>query len=268
MAIIDTFKIISVTKSQVNFSYSYKSEAFDDGPSYDEEFREESGFSWNFSTVGGTSSSSPCNYTMGGAGNDTYALKATLTYNYSIGKYIYSSDPSSSKIAYFGYKLSNAEREQEFTTYKITYSRSSSNDIEDTEGNIIYYAYIKRTYETEKKYNGTNLSTSTSTTLNFYPHPATFTFANCVSGKTWKIDDGLDSLITNINNFQKQAQQWKSWKGQFSAAACPDFSDSSNYITAAQMNAVYTYVNKGTPWSPGDQISAAMFNDLATAINN
>ena len=268
MATIGTFTITSVVKSQVNFSYSYKSEAFDDGPNYGREFREESGFSWSFSTTGGTSTSSPCNYTMGGTGNNTYALKATLTYKYSIGTYIYSSNASSSELVYFRYRLDDEDKEEEFTTHKITYSRSSSDDIEDSEGNIAYYAYIERIYETIKKYNGTNLSTSTSKTLNFYPHPATFTFTNCAPGKTWNIANGLDSLITNINDFQKQAQQWKSWKGQSSATACPNFSDSSNYITAAQMNAVYTYVNKGAPWSPGDQISAAMFNDLATAINN
>jgi hypothetical protein len=34
------------------------------------------------------------------------------------------------------------------------------------------------------------------------------------------------------------------------------------------MNAVYDYVGEGTPWEVGDDISAAMFNDLATAINS
>ena len=260
MATIHTFNITSVAKSQINFSYSYKSEAYNDGPDYRETFREESGFVWSFTTTGGTSSNSPCNYTMGGTGNSIYTLKATLTYNYSTGYYgwvFISSRSNTNKTSVPDDVIGD--------TYKYEYEI----DKRWTEDGETYYNYTRYYYETEKKYNVINASASISKTLTFYPHPVTFTFANCVSGKTWKIDNGLNSLITNINDFQKYAQQWKSWKGQSSASTCPSFFDSSNCITAVQMNAVYDYVvNKKDLWNSGDEISAAMFNDLATAINN
>jgi hypothetical protein len=131
---------------------------------------------------------------MGGTGNNTYALKATLTYKYSIGYYNWTLISSRS----YTNKTSVPD-----DVIKDTYKYEYEIDKRWTEKGETYYNYTRYYYETEKKYTATGLSTSTSTTLNFYPHPAIFTFANCASGKTWKIEDGLDSLITNINDFQK-----------------------------------------------------------------
>lgn len=258
MAQISEFSINSVDTDRINFNYGYDTNIYDN---YWEggTFRTENGYSWKFSTTGGSSTYSPCLYDKGGSGQTLYDLKAELTYKYSEGYYDWSL--YSQRKYYDKLSVPNNEYGED---YQIIYKIDDYRIEEDK----IYYDYTRYYYVLKEFYVKENVSETLAKSLSFYPHPAIFTFANCASGKIWKIDDGLDSLITNINDFQKQAQQWKSWKGQSSATVCPNFSDSSNYITAAQMNAVYEYVNKGKPWNPGDQISAAMFNDLATAINN
>lgn len=100
----------------------------------------------------------------------------------------------------------------------------------------------------------------------FYTQPEKFVFINCESGKQWLVENGINSLITNIEDFADAATAWKKWKNQSSQSSCPSFF-SNDKITATQMNAVYQYVGLSEKWNSGDQISAAMFNNLANQIN-
>lgn len=102
-------------------------------------------------------------------------------------------------------------------------------------------------------------------TKDIYPRPANFTFNNCESGKQWKVDEGINSLITNIQDFYLYATQWKSWKQQSAANQCSQF---DSPISAARMNEISNYVGASGSYSQGDKVSAAMFNNLASAINN
>lgn len=112
-------------------------------------------------------------------------------------------------------------------------------------------------------------SWSKSSSFSFYAPPSNFTFTNCATGKQWKIDAGLNSLITNISDFPLHAQKYKQWEHQTSQSACPSFfpSGSGSKLTATNLNAVYNYVKGTQPYSAGTKISAEMFNALASATN-
>lgn len=259
MATINNFKITSVNKNQVNFFYNYEEDTWD-VKTYGGTFRDESSYGWTFSTTGGSSSSSPCNYTPSGEGALTYTLKAILSYYYNEGYYDWERD--SYKKYYDQLRVPN---NNSGGTWKVEY-------VVDywwiDEAGVRYYDYTEYYYTLKKIYQANNKLEQKEMSVTFYPHPAEFTFTGCTSGARWKIDDGLDSLITNIEEFQPRAQQWKSWKNQSAAGTCPSFANSEGYLAASSMNSVYNYVGKGTPWKVGDEISAAMFNDLATAINS
>lgn len=103
-------------------------------------------------------------------------------------------------------------------------------------------------------------------TLTYYKSPEKFNFENCVSGKQWRVDSGINSLIRNINSFPAYATQWKAWKDQPNLSSpCPNF---DSPLSANNLNSIYAYVGKTGNFNPGDPISAAMFNDLADVINN
>ena len=102
-------------------------------------------------------------------------------------------------------------------------------------------------------------------TFTYYKSPATFNFANCERGNQWRVDAGINSLITNINSFPAYATQWKAWKYQSNPSHCPSF---DSPLSANNLNSIYAYVGKTGNFNPGDPISAAMFNGLADVINN
>lgn len=104
----------------------------------------------------------------------------------------------------------------------------------------------------------------------YYPHPASFSFTNCVAGNKWRIDEGINSLITNINSFQGYAKQRMAWKGQATAELddCPSLFNSDNRISAVQLNAVYKYLGKTTSYQSGEKLSAAMLTGIADLIND
>lgn len=101
-------------------------------------------------------------------------------------------------------------------------------------------------------------------TFTYYKSPATFNFENCESGKQWRVDYGINSLITNINSFPAYATQWKAWKYQSNPSSCPSF---DSPLSANNLNQIYTYVGLTGNFSSGDPISADMFKGLANAIN-
>lgn len=106
----------------------------------------------------------------------------------------------------------------------------------------------------------------TQTVGTYYKSPKKFNFENCVSRKQWRVDAGINSLITNINSFPDYATQWKAWKNQPNPSSpCPSF---DSPLSANNLNSIYAYVGKTGNFNPGDPISAAMFNGLADVINN
>lgn len=138
------------------------------------------------------------------------------------------------------------------------------------------YAVYKYPYYREEKYewpewtdNWIIISSNESVTQTvgtYYKSPAKFDFMDCVSGKQWRVDAGINSLITNINSFPDYATQWKAWKDQPNLSSpCPSF---DSPLSANNLNSIYAYVGKTGNFNPGDPISAAMFNGLADVINN
>ena len=230
----------------------------------------EEGHTWSFeastgqtSTASAAATSGSCQYTRGGEGTTQYKITGILSYikiNKEWQREFQYRDFEIYDYAEYGYGVYEKVSGSSITVYEY-YERR-----EDALGNytyVYYVEYYRLVYkETDRE------ESEVSKSFNFYPHPTEFKFTGCTSGASWKIDDGLDSLITNIEKFQPQAQQWKSWKNQSAAGTCPSFANSEGYLAASSMNSVYNYVGKGTPWKVGDEISAAMFNDLATAINS
>lgn len=257
MAWISEFSINSVGIDRINFNYGYEANVYDN---YQEggTFRTESEYSWKFSTTGGSSTYSPCLYKKGGSGQTLYSLEAELTYKYSEGYYDWS---LYSQKSYYGRLYVPDDEYGE--DYQIIY------EIDDywIEEDEIYYDYTRYYYILEEFYWEENVYETIEKSLNFYPHSSDFIFNNCSVDKQWNINEGISSLITNIEDFYQSAQQWKSWKYQSAATTCPSFTDAEGYLAASSLNSVYNYVGLGMPWKSGDYISAAMFNDLAEQIN-
>lgn len=86
-----------------------------------------------------------------------------------------------------------------------------------------------------------------------------------LSGKTWKVNEGIQTLLTNIYNFNKAASSWKNWKNQTAQTECSAFSKGD--LTAAMLNNAYTYLGKTTTYKTGDIVSAKMFAGLEDVIN-
>lgn len=105
----------------------------------------------------------------------------------------------------------------------------------------------------------------TQTVGTYYKSPTNFTFNNCSSGQKWKVNEGLQSLITNIYDYPNFATQWKAWSTQSSVSSCPTFNKGN--LSASNLNSIYNYVNGTTPYSSGQTVAASMFNNLASAIN-
>lgn len=106
----------------------------------------------------------------------------------------------------------------------------------------------------------------TQTAGTYYKSPANFTFNNCSSGQKWKVNDGLQSLITNIYDFTDYATQWRYWMEQSNLSGpCPAWAKSS--LTANNLNSIHDYVVTGKTYSSKQIVSADMFNSLATKIN-
>lgn len=106
---------------------------------------------------------------------------------------------------------------------------------------------------------------SRTATLTIYTPPLNFSFLNCASGNTWKVEDGLQSLITNIKDFQTYATIKKKWLAQSdNVSTCPSW---ASPLTAENINSLYAYVGGSSSYSAGDTITAAMFNNLAAALN-
>lgn len=143
---------------------------------------------------------------------------------------------------------------------------------------VYYISYTRSpTYSWTDWTSWTNVSGSVNIAITqevgtYYKSPAEFTFTGCTSGAGWYIDEGLDSIIGGLDDFPKYAYQWKAWANQqLPSKSCPSFS--GEYLTASNLNDIHNYVGTGNSYKgasadyPGDEISADMFNSLATKIN-
>ena len=109
--------------------------------------------------------------------------------------------------------------------------------------------------------------------FSFYTHPKEFIFNNCESNKQWQVDKGINSLLTNMLEFQGYATQWKYWKiqndtktfGNVAIDPCPNW---DSPLSANRLTSIYNYLGNSTTYVSGTKISAAMFNNLAALINN
>jgi hypothetical protein len=150
------------------------------------------------STASATANSGSCQYTRGGEGTTQYKITGTLSYtkiNKKWQRELQDWDYEIYDYAKYGYGAYEIVSESSITVYKY-YER-----LEDESGNYTYIYYVEYYRLVYKETSREKLKVSKS--FYFYPHPAEFEFTGCTSGAIWKIDDGLDSLITNINDFQK-----------------------------------------------------------------
>ena len=177
MAKISEFSISSVGINIINFNYSYEIDAYDNYYEYGT-FRIEKRHSWKFSTIGGSSTYSPCSYEKGGQGHTIYNLKAELSYVYSEGYYDWS---LYSEKSYYD-KLTVPDNIYE-EDYQIIYEIDET-WIEDGER---YYDYTRYYYILEEVYWEENTSETITKSLDFYPHSTNFVFNNCLVDNKWNI---------------------------------------------------------------------------------
>lgn len=262
MAYISSFSITSVSNTSVYFNYGIQPEEYDDGLTVRREYTG----TWKFSIDSNISVSSPCSYSRITPGTNLTkkTLQGQYTYTYQTGVYDWI------RVDFYGQYYSFTHGIGDII-YQDANQRHivigfNSNPVIDENQNVLYYHDIA----IENRGINWNLEQTailTTESLSFYPRPISFTFTNCSSGKTWDTSKGINSLIINITDFQKYAQQWKAWKYQTSSGTCSSFFDSNNRLAASNLKSVYTYVGSSITCKTGDKISAKMFNDLANIIN-
>ncbi len=168
----------------------------------------------------------------------------------SMANYYYENFPDSGTEGYVLIGDSTPQSDGSYAVYKYPYYREEQYEWPEWTDNWIIVS---------------SNESVTQTVGTYYKSPAKFDFENCVSGRQWRVDDGINSLITNINSFSAYATQWKAWKYQSNpSSSCPNF---DSPLSADNLNDIYDYVERTEEFKPGDPISAAMFNNLADAIN-
>ena len=138
----------------------------------------------------------------------------------------------------------------------------------------VYNIYSKKTIlPWEDEYDGWKEGRH-ELTFSFYTHPKEFSFGDkCKPNEQWQVDKGINSLLTNMLEFQGYATQWKYWKiqndtgsfGNVTIDPCPNW---DSPLSAKRLTSIYNYLGNSTTYVSGTKISAAMFNNLATLINN
>lgn len=209
-------------------------------------------------------------YSQGGTGNTTstvtlYMYYETVHKNYGWGT------PKIDEIE-SSYSQKTGTKTQNSST-KVRVEKNGWTDTPPTnEYGKEIYKYKIYTYTWRDTGTSTSESSEVSSSKTFYPHPASFSFINCTAGNKWRVDEGINSLITNINSFQgyaKQRMAWKKWPEPISNLEdCPSLFNSDKKISAAQLNAVYEYLGKTTSYQSGEKLSAAMLNGIADLIND
>lgn len=270
MAQISTLKVSGdIGRSQITVNYSCSLEY--DNPSYPppgNNYTQETITSFSIE-VNSTPQSSAnksgnlsCNYVVDEV-IEKLTLTATLKYKYKTGKSEWTDSGSDRYESYSGGLSSSWDvySTRPYSRKRTVYLGSWP----DADDETVYY-YEDQYQVVEIKWSSEEEKTI-SKTIDFYPAPPEFTFNNCSSGAKWRVDSGISSLITNINDFAKYATQWKKWKNQSSQGACPGFA-SGGKITAASLNSVHKYVETGKSYSQGAKVAADMFNSLATKINS
>lgn len=270
MATIDSFAINSVSREDVNFSFSASlTPAYNVRSNIYYEEVEEGSF-WKFtaankeiSTI--TMEGSRTIYFDENINNTSFTLTGELTYAFHYGEEgwyqsgsVYKYTSSVDEGSYF--------IEYDSATSRRYYQYTGSDTIESAAGTLTYYYYNYWNEVWKIEWEDIKTDIKTAESIEFYPRPPAFSFNNCSSDNQWLVSEGIKSLIDNINEFATYATQWKRWNKQSSVDSCPGFS-SGGKITATQMNLVHNYVGTGKSYSQGEIISAEMFNLLASTIN-
>lgn len=260
MAVISTSSISSVGKTTITVKMGYVSGAYDNGVKK----VTESGYQWKIwanstaTQLSGSSSQGTVSYTQNGTGT----TKGTVTIQLSYTKTTYTYD------YYYQYSFQGT-----YDTQKPEFEYASNGNVKytyrlldsKTEGEKTTYIYSVSKYVFGTGSGSSQTETKTST-LSYYPHPSEFSF-EVKSGDTWLVSTGIGSILSGLSTYQGKAQQRMSWKNQSAAASCPSMF-SNKVLTAASLNAVYKYLGSTTQYAAGDRVSAAMFNGIASLINN
>lgn len=106
--------------------------------------------------------------------------------------------------------------------------------------------------------------------ITLYMRPAWYTFKTSGSpnaGDGWYIDQGIQTLLNNIYNFNSTATAWKKWKNQSSnVTSCSAFSKGN--LSAEMINDANAYLGVTTNFKSGDTIRAQIFKDIEGRLNN
>lgn len=102
-----------------------------------------------------------------------------------------------------------------------------------------------------------------------YTKPNAFYFGDgktVPSGTKWEVSKGIQTILTNIYNFNTEATKWKTWKEQsVPTTACSAFSKGT--LSKDMINNAYSYLGSSTSYKTGAKVSAAMFSGLEEIIN-
>lgn len=261
-----SMSISAVGRSSVTVSLS---SSMANTSSYYEEFVYYTIYTDSKGTKNTTASSSfSVSYTPKNGGTDYDYVNAFVTYKKytwedTSGYVFYRSGSYESTTPKYGTEY--------YEDYMYTYSSVVSSITENEDGTtttnytVSYNIYV---WSTSGYWAYDGLYTTSETWKRFYPAPNIFSFNGCAQGAKWLLKSGINSLITNIEDFYGVAQQWKSWSLQRSiTSACPSFFNSNNELYADGLNNVYKYVGSTASYKKGDKVAASMFNSLATIIN-
>lgn len=231
----------------------------------------------------------------GGNGSETQTLYGRYRYQYRIGKWYWKITQSSEFNDRTGTVSSLNEIPDDYTTtsngnrYTYTYTWDSrtikdgywKDDIdepyEDENGNIVQPEWIDTSYKVYDWEEYLQIETLTidwdswtpeytkeDMSVDFYPRPKEFYFINCEPGKQWRVDLGLQTLITNIYEFQEYANQWQAWKKQEEYSNTPSF---DSPLSAANINSIYSSLGHSGGYSSGNEVRASIFKGLESIIN-
>lgn len=107
-----------------------------------------------------------------------------------------------------------------------------------------------------------------SNSITLYTKTDKFYFGNGQSisaGTKWNVQEGIQTIMPNIYNFNDQATAWKRWKNQSAVTACSAFQ--AGKLSAAMLNNAYAYLGQSSTYKSKDRISAAMFSGLEKILN-
>lgn len=172
----------------------------------------------------------------------------------------------------------NYSTEYYFTHNGKTYTSSSRSDCVEARAEFIAAGEECSSIESRQVADGLKWvkgpsGSVSSSAITIYTRPNNFYFngsSSTVAGLQWRVDSGIQSLLTNIYNFDSVAVAWKKWKDQTgSPGSCSTFVKNNN-ISASMFETAYNYLGKSVPsgCSSGQILKASFFSGLESALNS